>query len=235
VQGDRSAPASEPAADVVVEQVGDVLTYTVAEAARLARGVGVVVLPRPQRRQAARPEGPWSVARLTQAASPLSGGRGAGLGGWLECGMTPGPRFLPVAIARRTRHRLPAPATSSWPSASARLLVLGRWCGPLGRPPAWPSGTPGWSCPRPTSPTSCGTCRSTGATPPWPGPLRCAGRCPARPACTPASPAWSAASRAGPPRCCDTCQGVPSVTGPGTCGRPSMPARSGPAVGSCGC
>jgi excisionase family DNA binding protein len=37
VQGDRSAPSSKPAADVVVEQVGDVLTYTVAEAARLAR------------------------------------------------------------------------------------------------------------------------------------------------------------------------------------------------------
>ena len=37
MQGDRSAPASEPVADVDVEQVGDVLTYTVAEAARLAR------------------------------------------------------------------------------------------------------------------------------------------------------------------------------------------------------
>src|SRR6266508_5406770 len=33
VHGDRSAPATEPAA----EQDGDVLTYTVAEAARLAR------------------------------------------------------------------------------------------------------------------------------------------------------------------------------------------------------
>jgi len=37
VRGDRSAPATEPAANFVAEQDGDVLTYTVAEAARLAR------------------------------------------------------------------------------------------------------------------------------------------------------------------------------------------------------
>jgi hypothetical protein len=37
VQGDRSAPAGKPAANLVVEQGGDVLTYTVAEAARVAR------------------------------------------------------------------------------------------------------------------------------------------------------------------------------------------------------
>ena len=37
MQGDRSAPARESAADLVVERDGDVLTYTVAEAARLAR------------------------------------------------------------------------------------------------------------------------------------------------------------------------------------------------------
>jgi excisionase family DNA binding protein len=37
VQADRSAPVAKPAANLVVEQDGDVLTYTVAEAARLAR------------------------------------------------------------------------------------------------------------------------------------------------------------------------------------------------------
>jgi excisionase family DNA binding protein len=37
VHGDRSVPATEPAADLVAEHDGDVLTYTVAEAARLAR------------------------------------------------------------------------------------------------------------------------------------------------------------------------------------------------------
>jgi excisionase family DNA binding protein len=37
VRGDRSAPASEPAGSPVAEHDSDVLTYTVAEAARLAR------------------------------------------------------------------------------------------------------------------------------------------------------------------------------------------------------
>ena len=61
--------------------------------------------------------------------------------------MTPGRRFLPAGIAQRTRRRTPVPATSSWPSASALLRVLERWCGPPGRPPASPSATPGWSSP----------------------------------------------------------------------------------------
>jgi excisionase family DNA binding protein len=37
VRGDRSAPATGPAANLVAQQEGDVLTYTVAEAAQLAR------------------------------------------------------------------------------------------------------------------------------------------------------------------------------------------------------
>lgn len=37
MRGDRIAPATEPAANLIVERDGDVLTYTVAEAARLAR------------------------------------------------------------------------------------------------------------------------------------------------------------------------------------------------------
>jgi excisionase family DNA binding protein len=37
VHGDRSVPATAPAANFVAEHDGDVLTYTVAEAARLAR------------------------------------------------------------------------------------------------------------------------------------------------------------------------------------------------------
>ena len=38
-----------------------------------------------------------------------------------------------------------------------------------------------------------------------------------------------------PPPCCGTYPAVPPVTAPATQGQPSMPARSGPAVGSCGC
>ncbi len=37
MQGDRSVSAREPIANAVAEHDGDVLTYTVAEAARLAR------------------------------------------------------------------------------------------------------------------------------------------------------------------------------------------------------
>jgi hypothetical protein len=38
----------------------------------------------------------------------------------------------------------------------------------------------------------------------------------------------------GPPRCCGICQAVPPVTAPAIRGWRSMPARSGPAVESCG-
>jgi excisionase family DNA binding protein len=37
VHGDRSASAARPTADAIAERDGDLLTYTVAEAARLAR------------------------------------------------------------------------------------------------------------------------------------------------------------------------------------------------------
>jgi excisionase family DNA binding protein len=37
VQKDRSASATRPTADAIAERDGDILTYTVAEAARLAR------------------------------------------------------------------------------------------------------------------------------------------------------------------------------------------------------
>src|SRR5215218_3307553 len=67
----------------------------------------------------------------------------------------------------------------------------------------------------------------------WPVDVRGPLPGPARPACTPPSPAWSAASAAAPPRCCGTCPDGPPATGRGTPGRPSMPAPSGPAAGSC--
>jgi excisionase family DNA binding protein len=37
VQNDRSASAARPTADAIAERDGDILTYTVVEAARLAR------------------------------------------------------------------------------------------------------------------------------------------------------------------------------------------------------
>jgi hypothetical protein len=149
--------------------------------------------------------------------------------------MTPGPRFLPAAIGHPTPCRLPAPATSSSPCAWAPLPAPARWCGPPASSPASRSATPGWTCPPPTSPTSCGTCPTTGTTQPWPGRPTCAARCPARPACMSPSPAWSAASPAGPLRCCGTCRAVPPVTALATGGRPSIRGRSGPATASCGC
>src|SRR4029453_1303097 len=78
--------------------------------------------------------------------------------------MTPGHPYRLADTGRRMPRRSLALATSSSPSASAPLRVLGRWYGPPGRPPGWPSATPGWSCPRATSPTSSGVCRSIGAT-----------------------------------------------------------------------
>ena len=149
--------------------------------------------------------------------------------------MSPGRHSRLAAIARRTIRRSPALATSSSLLAWGLPPAPGRWCGPPVRPPGWCSARPGWSCPRPTSLTSSGIFHSTGATPPWPGRPRCGGRCPARPLCTPASPAWSAASRGGPPRCCGTCQAGRPATDPATQGRPSMPARSGPAAGNSAC
>ena len=147
--------------------------------------------------------------------------------------MTLGLRCRLAGTGRRTRHRSPAPAISSWPSALAPPPAPARWCGPPGRPLGWRSGRPGWRCPRPTSPKSCGNCPSTGATRPWPGRPRCAGRCPARPACTPPSPAWSAACPVGPPQSCGICRAGQPGTVPATNGRPSMPPP-GREAGSCG-
>ena len=244
MHGNPSAPANRPVAQANVgPEADDRLAYSVNEAAERL-GVGPMTLYReiaegklPAIRIRDRVLVPKvvlerlveeAISRATGTGSPTSGGDA-------RCGMTPGRRFRLVGIARRTRRRSPAPATSSWPSASAPPPAPGRWCGPPGRPPAWPSATPGWSSPPAdvahvlwhlpqhwSDPALAWPAEVRG---PLPGPAGMyatfagAGRRPlGRDRRGPAAPA-----RAGRP-----------ATGPGTPGRPSMPPP-GPAVGSCGC
>ena len=123
MHGNPSAPANRPVAqEGVGPEADDRLAYSVNEAAQRL-GVGPMTLYReiaegklPAIRMRDRILVPKVVLeRLARKQSPVPLGPELPRRGWGRCGMTAGRRFLPVAIARRTIRRSPAPATNSSP------------------------------------------------------------------------------------------------------------------------
>jgi hypothetical protein len=136
------------------------------------------------------------------------------VGGWLGCGMTPGrPSSWRAPVTRRAAvHQFLRPTPSGRPRCGCRCRRAGVGHRPARRPrlrPHLAGPLPRRRRPRAVAPAHHWN------DPQLARPASVRGRCPAPPACTPSSPAWSAASPVGPPQRCGTLPGRAAGHRPG--------------------